>query len=282
MAARAAASGLPLLTPERLKTTESLEALRALEPDLLVVADYGRLIPPQVLDLARHGTLNLHPSLLPRWRGASPIAAAIDAGDEATGASLMLLDAGLDTGPLLAQTEMALAGTETAEELEPRLATVAAELLATNLGPWLRGELLAVPQDEARATSCRPLRREDGQLDPGRPAAALERRVRAYRPWPGTYLALPDGRLIVHEVARLRGDAADAAEAAAGTPPGTLVASGDGLALRTAEGLLTLLLVQPAGGRRMSGAEVRRGRPQLVGQVARRPPTATDGTMGLP
>ena len=287
MAARADALGLPVLTPDRLRPSEVLSALAAVHPELLVVADYGRLIPLPLLELARHGALNLHPSLLPRWRGASPIAAAIAAGDAVTGVSLMRLDAGLDTGPLLAQTEVVLDGSETAEGLEVDLARLAAALLVASLGPFLRGELIAQPQDEARATICRPLRREDGRLDPGRPAVELERRVRAYQPWPGTYLDLTGGRLIVH---RAKAWPPVPAAAAAGgripfapdAAPGTIVAEGDGLALITEEGVLALLDVQAPGGRRMAGAELRRGRPGLVGQVARGLDAAPDGRMGSP
>ena len=152
-----------------------------------MLADYGQIVPAALLD-PPFGALNLHPSLLPRHRGASPIPAAIVAGDRETGVTLMRMDAGLDTGPIVAVERLPLAGSETAPELEARLADLAADLLARSLEPWLRGDLPATPQPEEGATLTRPLRREDGRLDPALPAADLERRVRAYLPWPGTFL----------------------------------------------------------------------------------------------
>ncbi|MDQ3127148.1 MAG: methionyl-tRNA formyltransferase, partial [Chloroflexota bacterium] len=157
--------GVPLLTPERLRAPDSIAAILALRPALAVLADYGQIVPKPLLDL-RHGALNLHPSLLPRHRGATPIPATILADDAETGVTLMRMDEGLDTGPIVAVDRWPLTGTETAPELEARAASAAAGLLARSLAPWLGGELDAVPQDEAAATLTRPLRREDGRLDP--------------------------------------------------------------------------------------------------------------------
>lgn len=244
----------PVLTPERLRTAASLRSVLALAPDLVVLADYGQLVPAPLLEVP-HGALNLHPSLLPRHRGASPIPATIVAGDRETGVTLMQMDAGLDSGPLVAVELVPLAGDETTPELEERLATVAADLLARSLGPWLRGELMARPQPVAGVTTTRPLRRDDGRLDPALPAAELERQVRAYQPWPGSWLETPVGRIVVWEAEATGGD---------GTP-GSLVADGDGLALVTSNGRLRLLEVQPAGKNRMTGAAFRRGRPSVAG-----------------
>jgi methionyl-tRNA formyltransferase len=244
----------PVLTPERLRTAASLRSVLALAPDLVVLADYGQLVPAPLLEVP-HGALNLHPSLLPRHRGASPIPATIVAGDRETGVTLMQMDAGLDSGPLVAVERVPLAGDETTPELEGRLATVAADLLARSLGPWLRGELTARPQPVAGVTTTRPLRRDDGRLDPALPAAELERQVRAYQPWPGSWLETPVGRIVVWEAEASDGD---------GTP-GALVADSDGLALVTSSGRLRLLEVQPAGKNRMTGAAFRRGRPSVAG-----------------
>ena len=153
-----------------------------------MLADYGRIVPAALLDLAPHGALNLHPSLLPRHRGATPIPAAIAAGDADTGVSLIRMDAGIDTGPLVAQRRVPLHGDEDAPGLEARLAAEAARLLVESLPGWLDGSLPAVPQPADGATLTRPFRREDGRLDPGRPALELDRQVRALRPWPGTFL----------------------------------------------------------------------------------------------
>jgi methionyl-tRNA formyltransferase len=250
--------GLPILTPRRLRASEALAEVLAFGPELAVLADYGQLVPPPILDLP-HGALNLHPSLLPRHRGAAPIAATILAGDRETGVTLFRMDAGLDTGPIVARRIVPVGDDETADHLEARLAIVAAELLAEALGPWLRGAITPEPQAAEGATLTRPLRRGDGRLDPSRPAVELERRVRALRPWPGTFLETPAGRLGVR--------AARVVPAGPGDEPGRLVAAGDGLALTTVDDRLELLLVQPAGGRVMTAAEYRRGRPWIVGRA---------------
>jgi len=252
--------GLTILTPVRLRDPASIEAVLALEPDLVVLADYGQIVPPALLD-RRHGALNLHPSLLPRHRGATPIPAAILAGDRETGVTLMRMDAGLDTGPIVAVERTPLRGDETAPELEVLLAALAADLLARSLDGWLAGALPARPQPPTGATMTRPLRRADGRLDPARPAADLERQVRAHLPWPGSFLEVGDERLVVL--------AAEIAPGVDGDDPGTLVADGRGLALATGGGRLRLLEVRPAGGRSMSGEALVRGRPALVGHAVR-------------
>jgi methionyl-tRNA formyltransferase len=208
-------------------------------------------VPSELLE-PRHGALNLHPSLLPRHRGASPIPATILAGDRVTGVTLMRMDAGLDTGPIIAQSRWALDGDETTAELETALADEAAALLARSLDPWLAGDLPATAQSTEGATLTRPLRREDGRLDPDRSAVELERQVRAYDPWPGSHLTLAQGGLKVWRVSVL--------PRRPGQEPRTLtVDDGDGVALTTPDGRLGLLEVQPAGRRRMSGAEFLRG-----------------------
>ena len=189
--------GLPLLQPARLRSADAIAEIAALRPDLGVLADYGQIVPSALLDLAAHGMLNLHPSLLPRHRGATPISAAILAGDRRTGVSLFRMDAGLDSGPIIAGEGLSISGSDSAPELEARLAVLAAGLLARSIGPWLRGELVAQPQPSAGMTLTRPLRRADGRLDPGRPAAELERQVRAYLDWPGSFLETTLGRLVI-------------------------------------------------------------------------------------
>ncbi len=241
----------PVLTPERLRAPEAIEAVLALRPSLAVLADYGQIVPAALLAL-QHGALNLHPSALPRWRGASPVPATIAAGDPETAVSLMRMDAGLDTGPLVAQETVALTGLETAPELEARLAELSADLLDRSLGPWLDGGLTGVPQPAEGVTLTRPLRRADGRLDPERRAVELERLVRAYEPWPGTYAELDGERLVV--------GAARVEPARPGDVRGALVLEGPEPALVTAEGRLVLERVTPPGRRAMSGAEWLRGR----------------------
>ncbi len=246
----------PILTPERLRAPESIDAVLGLEPELLVLADYGQIVPPALLDL-RHGALNVHPSLLPRHRGAIPIPAAILAGDLESGVTLMRMDAGLDTGPIVAQHRHELTGSETGPQLEDTLALIAADMLARAVGPWIRGELEARPQPGDGATLTTRLRREDGRLDPYLPAVELERRVRALQPWPGSFVDTDLGRIVVW--------AAQVEPASGGSPaPGTF--DERGLAVAGGERLV-MEEVQPAGGKRMSWDALRRGRPAIVGSV---------------
>ena len=247
----AEAHGLSVLTPPRLRAAEGILAVQELEPDLLVLADYGRLVPAELLE-PRHGALNLHPSLLPRHRGATPVPAAILAGDAVTGVTLMRMDAGLDSGPIVAQGRWALDGDETTPELEMALAGEAAALLERSLDPWLSGELPAIPQPAVGATLTRPLRREDGRLDIDDSAVQLERQIRAYQPWPGSFVETPGGRLVIWSAVPER----------AGPRAGTF----DDLGLGVGRGeRLRLHDVQPAGGRRMPWSEFVRGRPGIVG-----------------
>ena len=241
----------PVLTPERLRAPLAIAAVQALGPELAILADYGQMVPPPLLDLP-FGALNLHPSALPRWRGASPIPATIAAGDDDTAVTLMRMDAGLDTGPLVAQERVPLVGRETAPELELHLADLAASLLDRWIGPWLAGAIPAVPQPADGVSLTRPLRRADGRLDPARPAAALERLVRAYLPWPGTHLELDGERLVVTAVV--------AEPSMPGDVPGAIVRSGERPALVTVDGRLVLERVTPPGRRSMSGSEWLRGR----------------------
>ncbi len=243
--------------PERLRDPDFLAALAATRPAVGILADYGKILPPAVLDLPAHGILNLHPSLLPRHRGATPIPAAILAGDRETGVSLFRMDAGMDTGPLLASARTPVLPGDDAPALEERLASLATSLLGASIGPYLSGDLPPVPQATAGMSVTRPLRRDDGRLDPILPAAELELRVRALRPWPGTFVETADGRLAVLRAA--------VAEARDGDTPGGLVADDGGLALATGDGRLRLIEVRPANGRPMDGAAYRRGRPGIVG-----------------
>lgn len=244
--------GLPLLQPSRLRDPEAIAAIAALRADLGVLADYGRIVPPEILRLPPLGILNAHPSLLPRHRGATPVAATILEGDPQAGVSLMVMDEGLDTGPVLASRSWPLASDATAPALEAEAARVGADLLTEVLPDWIAGRRRATPQVEDAATLTRPLTRDDGRLDPSRPARELERMVRALRPWPRTFIDLDGSRLIVL--------AASLASSRSTDRPGQIVADGRGLALATVDGRLCLDEVQPPGGRPMSGEAFRRGR----------------------
>ena len=258
VAARARELGLPLLQPERVRKPEAVESLAGVGPDLIVLADYGQLIPRTLLDLPPRGFLNLHPSMLPRHRGAAPIPATILAGDTESAVTLMVVTEEMDAGPIVAVEPLEVRPDDTAVSLEVRAAGAAARLLVRALPEWLAGRLQARPQPAEGVTTTRPLRREDGLLDPSRPAVELERQVRAYQPWPGSYIETGEGRLIVwraHVADREPGDmAARFVATAAG-----------GLAWVTVDGRLVLDLLQRAGGREMTAAELLRGRPRIVG-----------------
>jgi methionyl-tRNA formyltransferase len=244
--------GLPVRTPRTLRDEAVLAGLRAVAAGLIVLADYGRIIPGAILEMPRHGALNIHPSLLPRHRGAAPVVGTILAGDTVGGVTVMRMDEGLDTGPIVAQRAVPLDGTEVAPELEARLALMGADLLVDVLPGWLEGSVGATAQPSEGATLTRLLRREDGRLDPAKSAAELEREVRAYQPWPGSFLE--------HDGARLKVWAASVLGQGISVEPGVVILTEGTLGLGTVDGVLRLDEVQPAGKRRMSGAEYRRGR----------------------
>lgn len=257
VARRARELELPLLQPDRLRAPDAQAAIAALGPDLGVLADYGQIVPRSILAIPAHGILNVHPSALPRHRGATPIPATIASGDPIAAVTLIRMDEGLDSGPIVAREAWSLDGTETAETLEAEAARRGAALLQRTLGRWLAGEIEATPQADTDATLTRPLRREHGRLDPTRTAVELERHIRAHLPWPGSFVDTVQGRLIVHEAAAVDGEPGDR--------PGTLVADEDGLALTTAAGRLRLIRAQLAGRRTTDVAALRRGAPGLVG-----------------
>lgn len=249
--------GLPVWQPESLRGREARDRLRALQPDCGVVVAYGEILRPAVLAVPRHGFVNVHASLLPAHRGASPVSAAILAGDDETGVSIMLLDEGMDTGPVLAQERTAILPDDTRGGLEGRLAALGADLVARVLPRWLAGEVAPQPQDHARATFSGQLTKADGLIDWGRPASYLERLCRAMDPWPGAYTTW-DGR----SLKVWRGQLAAARTRVA---PGTVVAEPGPAAVGTGEGLLRLVTVQPEGKPPMSAEDFVRGRPRFIG-----------------
>ena len=267
VALKARTTWAPLLQPNRLRDDDGVAAVAEIRPELGVLADYGQIVPRTILDLPPHGILNVHPSLLPRHRGATPIPAAIAGGDERSGVTIIRMDDGIDTGPIVAQDAWPLDGTETSPVLEARAAIAGAALLARTLGPWLGGELEAVAQGDG-ATLTRPFRRSHGRLDPSLPARTLERGVRARTGWPGSFLETSLGRLLVHR--------ASLGDPGAGDAPGRLIGDGHALALTlaltTPEGRLVLDEVQLPGGRVTTGADLLRGHPEygeaVVGQPA--------------
>jgi methionyl-tRNA formyltransferase len=263
----AAGHGLTVLQPERVSDPDVVDALAALRPDAFVVAAYGQILRQRLLDVPPLGTLNVHPSLLPRWRGASPVAAAILAGDEVTGVTLMQMVRALDAGPVLAQVEATISPHDTTGTLEARLARAGADLLAETLDAWLAGELTPTPQDESLVTYAPQVRRADALLDWSVPAIDLWRRVRAYQPWPVAYTRWRGEELRIH--------AAWPIDLESGQAPGTVLPpvqppaeAGEPqptFAIQTGRGQLIVLRLQRPGRREINGSEFLRGQRDFVG-----------------
>lgn len=253
---------LPVVQPASFKEAGVVAQLASFRPDVIVLAAFGQILPPSVLAIPPHGCINIHPSLLPKFRGPSPIAAAILAGSEFTGVSLMLMEKGLDTGPILAQAQIPISAWDTTASLSAKLSRIGAQLLLEVLPGWLRGELTPQPQDEAQATYSRRLTKEDGEIDWHLPAVAIWRRMRAFHPWPGCYTRWQGKQLKIMAAASLPAE---------GTlPAGQVVAVNKGEAIvgvNTGDGVLGLLTVQPEGKRAMSGAEFGRGQREFVGAI---------------
>jgi methionyl-tRNA formyltransferase len=255
---RALALGLPVLQPPTLRDPAAVQELADLKPDLIVVASFGQILKAPVLDLPPHGCLNLHASLLPRYRGATPIPAAILAGDEVTGITLMRMDEGLDTGPIIAQAQCLIDSRDTTASLTARLADLAADLLDETLPGWLAGTIPARPQDDSSATYCHPLRKEDGRLDWHRPVGYLDRQVRACDPWPGTFSTWQGRRL---KVLSARPHPAWPG----GGEPGLVVDLDPGVGVVAGQGALELLEVQLAGKKPMAVDRFILGQQDLIG-----------------
>jgi methionyl-tRNA formyltransferase len=183
----AAAAGVPIMQPEKLRQPGAFEQLQAWNPDVIVVAAFGQILRQNVLDLPQYGCINVHASLLPRWRGAAPIQAAIRAGDTRTGITIMKMDAGLDTGPMLSQRAIPITETDTGQTVHNKMAALGGGLLIETLPPYLRGEITPQAQDDAQQTYAPMLKKEDGAINWSESAEAIDRHVRAYDPWPGTY-----------------------------------------------------------------------------------------------
>jgi methionyl-tRNA formyltransferase len=247
--------GLAVFSPEKIK--DSLPELVALKADLFVVVAYGQYIPPSVLTLPMYGAINLHPSLLPKYRGSSPIQWAVANGDAVTGVTILYVSEKMDAGDIILQREVPIGPDDTSAILEPVLAAAGALLLMEAIEQIRKGTVRRNPQNDAFATEVRKLTKEDGRLDWTQSAETLRNRIRGFTPWPGCFCELPDGQ-------RLKVLSA-AVEDRTGTPGEIIEASGSGLLVAAGRGALRLLNVQPSGKCAMDGMSYLRGYPQAPG-----------------
>lgn len=256
----AQALGLPVVQPFSLKKAEVLSELAGFQPDVIIVAAFGQILPPSVLQLPEYGCINIHPSILPRHRGASPVAAAILAGDRFTGVSIMLMDEGLDTGAVLSRAQIPVSDRDNTGSLTIKLSLIAAHLLQDVLPAWTKGQLTPQPQPEAEATYCGIISKESGDIDWHQPADIIWRRVRAFYPWPGCYTKWRGNSLKIIEAIPLpaMGDVAE----------GQAVALPDGgFGVNAGDGVLKVLSVQLEGKQTMAAAEFLRGQRNFIGAV---------------
>ena len=249
--------GIPVLQPESLKSELSRDALRALQPDLMVVVAYGLLLPQRILDIPKFGCWNVHASLLPRWRGAAPIQRAIEAGDSVTGVCLMQMEKGLDTGPVLLRQSLAIGDSETGGQLHDRLANLGAQVLADGLGLLRAGiRPMPQPQPEQGTSYAHKLDKAEARLDWTQPADVLARKVRAFNPWPMAEAELSGERVRIHGAVAL--------PLAHGATPGTVLAAGrDGIDVACGEGALRIRVLQRAGGKAITAADYLNARRDL-------------------
>jgi methionyl-tRNA formyltransferase len=245
---------IPVLQPEKIRRAEAIAELKRWSPDVYVVAAFGQILPQAVLDIPAHGSINIHASLLPRWRGAAPIQAAIRAGDSESGITIMKMDAGLDTGPILTQSAISLAPDETGQSLHDKLSTLGGELLIETLPGYLDGSIIPQPQDDSQATYAPTIKKEEGHLDWKQPAIMIERLVRAFRPWPGTYTLWNGQQLKIHSGAAGAGQ----------TEPGRVIEHQGQIGIGTGVGLFYPHHVQLAGKNILTISEFAKGRADFL------------------
>ena len=245
--------------PPSLRRSCELDRLVSLQPDLVVIAAYGKILPESFLSVPPYGCINIHASLLPRYRGPSPIAAAVLVGDEVTGVTIMVVTKVMDTGPILAQRQIPILPHDTTGSLFEKLSGLGADLLMDTLPQWLSGKLVAQPQDHEKATYCKMIAKEEGLIDWHRPAVELWRRVRAFQPWPGCYTTWQGRTVKIIEAIPLSGEGTPGMVVAMSHEPGAPVG------VQTGGGVLGLVQVQLEGKRAMSAAEFIRGQRDFIG-----------------
>jgi len=254
----ALAHGIPVFQPESLKREEAIAWIRAKEPDVIVVAALAKSFPQQSSESPPHGCLNVHASLLPRYRGAAPIPAAILNGDPETGITIILMDEGLDTGPIVARKAIPISPEDTAGTLEEKLSRLGAELLLEILPAWVEGKIKPLPQ-EGEPSYTKPVKKEEGLLDWGLPAEFLARKVRAFNPWPGAF-TFWKGKLL--KIWR-----ATPAALTSGEAPGKVFRDSEGVKVACGSGALLLREIQLEGKSRMGPEEFARGQRDFVGSI---------------
>ena len=249
---------IPMYQPETLRSPIAIDALTDMGiPDIYVVAAFGQILPPEVLAIPVYGSLNVHASLLPRWRGAAPIQAAIQAGDTETGITIMKMDAGLDTGPILTQQAIPIAPNDTGQTLHDRLAVLGAELMSRTLPQYITGEIDLRVQDSTLATLAPQINKADGHINWDHKATSIERQVRAFDPWPGTFTYWQDKRLKILQASVTDGYA----------PKGHVVSTSAGVAVGTEQGLLYVWKLQLQGGNPLTIDEFIHGHQSFVGST---------------
>jgi methionyl-tRNA formyltransferase len=248
---------IPVFQPVKIRQAEAVATLKTYPADAYVVAAFGQILPQAVLDIPSYGSINVHASLLPRWRGAAPIHAAIRAGDAETGVTIMKMDAGLDTGPMLQSRRVIITPEETGQTLHDKLAQVGGELLIETLRGYFNGTISPTPQPEDGVTYAPQIDKSEGRIDWTQPADQIERTVRAFTPWPGTFTFWEDKQLKIHQ-----------GTAGAGSlPPGQVAEKAERIAIGTGDGLYYPLEVQLEGKRRTDIGDFVRGYPDLIGAV---------------
>ena len=252
---------IPVIQPETFKSSEVVNKLASFQPELVIVAAFGAILPPEVLSLPKFACLNVHPSLLPRHRGPSPVANTILCGDEVTGVTIMLMDAGTDTGPILAQEEVGISFMDTTGSLSKTLADVGAKLLLETLPGWLNKKLRPQVQDEAQATYSKLITSGDAEIDWQLSAVELWRRVRAYNPWPISYTWYQGKRLRIHKSIPVGDEAEEEIGKVVALP------ESPGVGVVTGQGILGLCQVQLEGRREMSADDFIRGKRDFIGCV---------------
>ena len=253
---RSSELGLGIFQPDSLKSGEIISTIHDLEPELIIVVAYGNILPTSILGIPEFGAINVHASLLPRWRGAAPIQAAIMAGDPEIGVTIMLMDSGLDTGPILSMRKINNHSSATGGELTRRLATLGADLLIETLPKYIAGNICPISQNEQLATYAPMLKKSDGVLNFNQSAEELERQVRAYEPWPSSYFLWNNRRIVVRKAEAITEN---------NLPPGMVALIGNRPAIGANPGVFLLKVIQPSGKKEMLGEDFLRGAGGFIG-----------------